>query len=303
MTGGTLDGTATSTLGQLLWQSGTMIGTGTTVLAGNGAINSASAYKYLQRRLEVAGMLTLGNSTNYDLYIRDGGTLHVASTGTLATSSNGYIYFNEGYNGSNNGTAALASAAGGRIAVADGATLFLTADGAASNLISGNYALTGPGAVQMNSGLLAIDQASAFNGSGVMRLNGGTLFAGATTGIANLELTGGTLDGNATVTLGQLLWQSGTMSGTGTAVLAGNGTINNASAYKYLHRRLEVAGTLTLGNSTNYDLYIRDGGTLHIASTGTLATSSNACVSSTKATTDRATAWRSSRQGRADALP
>ncbi|MBP6194340.1 MAG: filamentous hemagglutinin N-terminal domain-containing protein, partial [Methyloversatilis sp.] len=278
MTGGTLDGTATSTLGQLLWQSGTMIGTGTTVLAGNGAINSASAYKYLQRRLEVAGMLTLGNSTNYDLYIRDGGTLHVASTGTLATSSNGYIYFNEGYNGSNNGTAALTSAAGGRIAVADGTTLFLTADGAASNLISGNYALTGPGAVQMNSGLFTIDQASAFNGSGVMRLNGGTLFAGATTGIANLELTGGTLDGNATVTLGQLLWQSGTMSGTGTAVLAGNGTINNASAYKYLHRRLEVAGTLTLGNSTNYDLYIRDGGTLHIASTGTLATSSNAYI-------------------------
>uniref|UniRef100_UPI0027BA5A4A two-partner secretion domain-containing protein n=1 Tax=Methyloversatilis sp. TaxID=2569862 RepID=UPI0027BA5A4A len=276
MTGGTLDGTATATLGQLLWQSGTMIGSGNTVLAGNGTINNASAYKYLHRRLEVAGTLTLGNSTNYDLYIRDGGTLHIASTGTLTTSSNGYIYFNESSNGTNNGIAALTSAAGGRIAVADGTTLFLTADGAASNLISGQFTLAGPGAVQLNSGLLTVDQASAFTGAGVLRVNGGTLFAGAATSIANLELTGGTLDGAGTFTLNQLDWRSGAMTGTGTTVLTGNGALTQLNTIKYLQRRLDVAGTLTMSNSTSSDLYIRDGGTLHLGATGTLATSGNA---------------------------
>jgi hypothetical protein len=278
ITGGTLDGSATSTLGQLLWQSGTMIGTGTTVLTGNGTINNASAYKFLHRRLEVAGTLTFGNSTNYDLYIRDGGTLHIASTGTLATASNGYIYFNEGYNGSNNGIAALTSAAGGRIAIAEGTTLFLTADGAASNLINGNFALAGPGTVQMNSGLITVEQASTFTGAGALRLNGGTLFAGAATGIANLELTGGTLDGAGTFTLNQLDWRSGTMTGTGTTVLAGNGALTQLNTIKYLQRRLEVAGTLTLSNSASSDLYIRDGGTLHVGATGTLATAGNSYV-------------------------
>ncbi|MCQ9378540.1 filamentous hemagglutinin N-terminal domain-containing protein, partial [Methyloversatilis sp. XJ19-49] len=278
MTGGTLDGSATATLGQLLWQSGSMIGGGNTVLTGTGTINNTSAYKYLHRRLEVAGTLTFGNSTNYDLYIRDGGTLHIASTGTLATSSNGYIYFNESSNGSNNGVAALTSAAGGRIAVADGTTLFLTADGAASNLISGNFTLSGPGAAQLNSGLLTVDQASAFTGAGVLRVNGGTLFAGAATSIANLELTGGTLDGAGAFTLNQLDWRSGTMTGTGTTVLAGNGALTQLNTIKYLQRRLEVAGTLTLSNSASSDLYIRDGGTLHVGATGTLATAGNSYV-------------------------
>ncbi|MCQ9374374.1 filamentous hemagglutinin N-terminal domain-containing protein [Methyloversatilis sp. XJ19-13] len=276
LTGGTLAGASTVTVSQLDWRSGTMAGTGTTILTGNGALTQLNTIKFLQRRLDVAGTLTLSNSTSSDLYIRDGGTLHIASTGTLATSTNGYIYFNEGNNGSNNGVAALTSAAGGRIAVADGTTLFLTADGAASNLISGNFTLAGPGAVQFDSGLLTVDQTSAFTGAGVLRVNGGTLFAGAATGIANLELTGGTLDGAGAFTLNQLDWRSGTMTGTGTTILAGNGALTQLNTIKYLQRRLEVAGTLTLSNSTSSDLYIRDGGTLHLGATGTLATSGNA---------------------------
>ncbi|MBV5286516.1 MAG: filamentous hemagglutinin N-terminal domain-containing protein, partial [Methyloversatilis discipulorum] len=278
ITGGTLSGTATVTLGDLLWQSGTISGSGTAVLAGSGTIDSTSAYKYLHRRLVIDGTLTLANSTNYDLYIRDGGTLHIGATGTLATSANGYIYFNEGSNGSNNGIAALTSATGGRIAVMDGSTLFLTADSSATNLISGSFALAGPGALQINSGLITVDQSSAFTGAGLLRLNGGTLYAGAATSIANLDLFGGTLDGPATVTLNNLLWRSGSMAGTGTTVLSGTGTIDNTSAYRYLLRQLDVAGTLNIANSNNYDLYIRDGGTLNIGSTGRLTASTNAYI-------------------------
>jgi hypothetical protein len=42
------------------------------------ALTQLNTIKYLQRRLDVAGTLTLANSASSDLYIRDGGTLHLA---------------------------------------------------------------------------------------------------------------------------------------------------------------------------------------------------------------------------------
>ncbi|WP_341930738.1 filamentous hemagglutinin N-terminal domain-containing protein, partial [Methyloversatilis discipulorum] len=255
MLGGTLSGNGNLVLNNTFeWGGGTMTGSGRTVLAAGatGSVTNYSAYKYLHRQLDVAGTLTFANSTGYELYLRDGGTLHITSTGTLATSANGFIYFNEGYNGTGNGAAVLTSDAGGRIAVSDGTTLSINGDGSTGNRLRGSVELSGPGALQMIGGLITIDTATNLTGSGVLRLNGGTLSADAATSIQNLTLSGGTLSGTATTTLNNLLWQSGTMTGTGTAVLTGSGAIDNTSAYKYLYKRLEVAGTLTLGNSGNY---------------------------------------------------
>ena len=76
------------------------------------------------------------------------------------------------------------------------------------------------------------------------------------------DVDAGTLGGSASASIDHLTWNGGLMAdtsngiGNSTATLSGSGTVTNATSYKYLDRRLNVAGTLTFANSSGYDLVV-----------------------------------------------
>ncbi|MBC7206635.1 MAG: hypothetical protein H5U27_08960, partial [Methyloversatilis sp.] len=248
------------TIGTLFdWRGGSMDGSGSTVLSGNGLIDNSSAYRYLQRTLRIDGTLTLDNPTGYDLRVGNGGHLHIGSTGTLATgTTNGFIYMQAG----TGGTAVLSADAGGRIAVADGTLLTLRSDSSSGNQLSGTFDLDGAGALHLDSGAFDVDGNTSFGGDGLLRMS-----------------SGATINGDGTLTIASDFdWRGGRFGGSGTTRLTGDAVIDNTSAYKYVSRRIEVSGNLTFGNSTGYDLRIENGGTLHLASGGRLSTSSSGLI-------------------------
>ncbi|MBL8467975.1 two-partner secretion domain-containing protein, partial [Methyloversatilis discipulorum] len=257
---GVIGGSHVLTLGTLFdWRGGSMDGSGSTVLSGNGLIDNSNAYRYLQRTLRVDGTLTLDNPTGYDLRIGNGGHLHIGSTGTLATgTTNGFIYMQAG----TGGTATLSADAGGRIAVADGTLLTLRSDSSSGNQLSGSFDLDGAGVLHLDSGTLNVDGTATFGGDGLLRMSGGA-----------------TINGNGMLTIASDFdWRGGRFGGSGTTRLTGDTVIDNTSAYKYVSRRLEVAGNLTFGNSTGYDLRLENGGALHLAAGGRLSTASNGLI-------------------------
>ncbi|MBU0858155.1 MAG: filamentous hemagglutinin N-terminal domain-containing protein, partial [Gammaproteobacteria bacterium] len=255
------------------WFGGTLAGSGTATLSGAGVIDNTSSYKYLNRRLDVTGSLTFGNSNGYYVQVGNGGTLHLAAAGVLGTgSTNGLIHMTAGAAGSTR----FSADAGARISIADGTTFTLRGDGNAGNQISGDFALTGPGAMVLDSGSLTTAGATRFSGAGPLRMSGVTFTANhATTLDSVLRLESGTLTGSADVIIsGPFTWAGGVMSGSGTTVISGAAQIDNTSSYKYLDRRMDVSGSLTFGNSNGYYINIRNGGELHLAAGGTLATQS-----------------------------
>uniref|UniRef100_UPI0035B19B1B two-partner secretion domain-containing protein n=1 Tax=Methyloversatilis sp. TaxID=2569862 RepID=UPI0035B19B1B len=257
---GVIGGSHVLTLGTLFdWRGGSMDGSGSTVLSGNGLIDNSSAYRYLQRTLRIDGTLTLDNPTGYDLSIGNGGHLHIGSTGTLATgTTNGFIYMQAG----TGGTAMLSADAGGRIDVADGTLLTLRSDSSSGNQLSGSFDLDGAGVLHLSSGALNVDGNATFGGGGLLRMS-----------------DGGAINGSGALTIASDFdWRGGRFGGSGTTRLTGDAVIDNTSAYKYVSRRIEVSGNLTFGNSTGYDLRIENGGSLHLAAGGRLSTSSSGLI-------------------------
>ncbi|WP_430435275.1 filamentous hemagglutinin N-terminal domain-containing protein [Methyloversatilis sp.] len=257
---GVIGGSHVLTLGTLFdWRGGSMDGSGSTVLSGNGLIDNSNAYRYLQRTLRIDGTLTLDNPTGYDLRVGNDGHLHIGSTGTLATgTTNGFIYMQAG----TGGTAVMSADAGGRIAVADGTLLTLRSDSSSGNQLSGTFDLDGAGVLHLDSGALNVDGTTIFGGDGSLRMSGGA-----------------TINGSGVLTIASDFdWRGGRFGGSGTTFLTGDAVIDNTSAYKYVSRRIEVSGNLTFGNSTGYDLRIENGGALHLASGGRLSTSSSGLI-------------------------
>ena len=257
---GVIGGSHVLTVGTLFdWRGGSMDGSGSTVLSGNGLIDNSSAYRYLQRTLRIDGRLTLDNPTGYDLRIGNGGRLHIGSTGTLATgTTNGFIYMQAG----TGGTATLSADAGGRIDVADGTLLTLRSDSSSGNQLSGSFDLDGAGVLHLDSGAFNVDGNATFGGDGLLRMSGG-----------------GAINGSGTLIIASDFdWRGGRLGGSGTTRLTGDAVIDNTSAYKYVSRRIEVSGNLTFGNSTGYDLRIENGGSLHLAAGGRLSTSSSGLI-------------------------
>ncbi len=257
---GVIGGSHVLTVGTLFdWRGGSMDGSGSTVLSGNGLIDNSSAYRYLQRTLRIDGRLTLDNPTGYDLRIGNGGRLHIGSTGALATgTTNGFIYMQAG----TGGTATLSADAGGRIDVADGTLLTLRSDSSSGNQLSGSFDLDGAGVLHLDSGAFNVDGNATFGGDGLLRMSGG-----------------GAINGSGTLIIASDFdWRGGRFGGSGTTRLTGDAVIDNTSAYKYVSRRIEVSGNLTFGNSTGYDLRIENGGSLHLAAGGRLSTSSSGLI-------------------------
>jgi filamentous hemagglutinin family protein len=270
----TLSGTHKLNIGSAFnWTGGTFAGSGTTVLSGHSVIDNTSAYKQLNRRLEVTGDLVFGNSNGYYLTIGNGGDLHLSSGGQLATSTtSGFIYIAAG----TGGAARLSADAGSSIAVGDGTTLTLRGDNTSGNQIIGAFGLAGTGATVLDSGVLGTAGVTRFGGSGLLRVSGGATLNldHATTFGSAFRFEGGTLAGSGAVDIGgAFTWAGGSMAGSGITTLTGNAVIDNTSAYKYLGRRLDVSGKLSFGNSSGYYLQIGNGGTLHLTTTGQLATS------------------------------
>jgi filamentous hemagglutinin family protein len=243
---GTLDGSAPLTLGGLVWYSGVMTGTGAVTLTGAGELPPNFNYRYLDRRLNIAGSLDLKN--NLQLYIRNGGTLHLASTGTLqSTTHDGNIYFNSG----SSGTAVFSADAGAQVNVAAGRQISLYSDNNVGNQISAVFATSGAGTLALTSGRFTLTGDSVITGSG------------------NFAMAGADLFGSGNLTLGNNFnWLNGGMYGDGVTRITGQAQLPQATGNRFIQRRLEVAGTLDANN--NQWLYVQNGGMLHITSTGTL---------------------------------
>ena len=250
---GNLGGASALSVGGLLWQGGQMLTGGQVTLNGAGQVDGSNAYRYLGRRLDVAGQLDLSNSNGYELIVLNGGELHLNAGGALSsTTADGIIRLTAGSGGS----ALLSGDAGSRIEVAAGRSLYLRTDGAAGSAIAGQFDTAGDGALSVDGGRLSTAADTAFTGTGTLRL-----------------FSGGTLSGSHRLTLGNRFeWKGGALDGSGIAVLSGTGVVDNSASYHYLARTLQVDGTLTLGNSSGYLLYINDGGRLHLGATGTLST-------------------------------
>ncbi|WP_029143862.1 filamentous hemagglutinin N-terminal domain-containing protein [Methyloversatilis discipulorum] len=270
--GGAINGSGTLIIASDFdWRGGRFGGSGTTRLTGDAVIDNTSAYKYVSRRIEVSGNLTFGNSTGYDLRIENGGSLHLAAGGRLSTSSSGLIYMQAG----SGGNAAFSAAAGSAITVGTGTTLTLRSDGNAGNTLGGQFVLDGDGALHIDSGVFTTSATSSFGGTGLLRISGGTTLSidHASTISTQFRFEGGTLGGSGNLLIsGPMTWAGGTLAGSGTTTVSGTAVIDNTSAYKYLSRRLVIAGNLEFGNSSGYYLQINNGGTLHLGATGRLFT-------------------------------
>ena len=94
ITGGTLSGSDTITIGTLSWTGGTMTGTGTTILPqGDSGTLTSGGTKNLDRILQLSGGITdSGNGPmNFDANGDYPGVLDILSTGTFTTSAGGGI--------------------------------------------------------------------------------------------------------------------------------------------------------------------------------------------------------------------
>jgi RHS repeat-associated protein len=284
LSGGTLTGAATLKVsGSLLWESGTMSGLGTTILA-----SGASGFKeergevYLEQRTLVnEGTFTFGSGLirmSEGAEIKNTGTFSLNSTGTDLSAGSGAppLFVNTGV---------LQKAAGSEVAQISvdfenkGAvngktgTIAFTNSSDTGTLASGSVL---EGAVAINGPTVTGDGFSS--PSGTVTLEGGSLSmaTGNTATVAHLVmLSNGTLTGPGTMKVsGSLSWESGTMSGPGTTVLmsGATGSKEEGSWIDMAQRKFVNEGIFTLGTGQivmSEGAEIKNAGTFNLNARGT----------------------------------
>ena len=267
-TGGTLTGAGTVTVtGQTVWTGGTMTGGGITNAQGGlqlGGVGQGDTERLDGRAFNNSGeafwqgtggwfdQLSGSVFTNLpsasltiqsDLtWYNDSGNSTFNNQGALAKDATlGATFINVAFN--NSGTVDMQSGAlslqnggldSGAFSVETGA--YLGFDGNGTTTLSPSSQVAGAGVVEMSNNA-TVNVAGAYNGSGVLQVNGGNVkftapissvgkisvtggtldfSTGATVATSSLAITGGTLTGSDTLTVsGMTVWTGGTMSGTG----------------------------------------------------------------------------------------
>ncbi len=297
---GTLSGTGGVNIsGTYHHTGGTMDGTGTTTLGASGTGNFDSSYLALNRPFVNNGDITL--SSNAYFYMNTGGsivnasgalldfqgntygiygivnTLTVTNSGTFrrSTSSGTVTIYNIVFTNTSPGTVQVqtgkldlstsgSSANTGAFNISGGATIDF--GGTATRTISG--AVTGAGIVIFSGGTTSLTGTYTISNTTV---SGGTVnFNQASTQtLANLTLSGGTLAGTADINITTLFdMNSGTMAGGGTTTLANGATGTFDNSYLTLMRPFVNNGDITL--SSNAYFYMNTGASLTNSSTGTI---------------------------------
>src|SRR5512132_1889159 len=263
---GTLDGSGTLTVdGSLTWIGGSMVGSGTTVIAPTGTLSidagnlgavafgsnlgdgptsprvldkqgtatGASGYIYAGSGslLENAGTFNAQSETGY-LWAAGATPPAIHNTGTFrktvgsGTTAIGATFDNDGSTSVSSGELALQAGDGPEESTGS----FTAAAGAVLSFTSGDFDLAA---------------SSSIGGVGTVRVPGGSVTVAGTFAPANAEVSGGRLtlnadatphdvtiscgilDGSGTLTVdGSLTWIGGSMVGSGTTVIAPTGTLS-----------------------------------------------------------------------------
>ena len=276
--GGTLDGPADLTANtDFYWGSGTMSGTGRTIVANSvnaGTIHTVDygyAEPLLLRTLENRG--SLNHETGYyqgNLVINSGGTLDNRGFYRFVSDSGisgaGGVVINSGSFGKlTSGGASVVSAA----FTNSNGTLDITTG---QINVSAGFNLTGngsiSGAIYQTGG--SGDLNGALSGTGTLGLAGGTMTVIGNSSVPRYYQQGGVLNGASDLTANTgFYWGSGTMSGSGKTIVANTvtagiiHTVDYGYAEPVLERRLENKGVLLHENGYYVaNLVINAGGML-----------------------------------------
>ena len=306
--GGTLSGTGDLTVfGRYDWSSGSMGGTGRTVVRPGGQLNLIDNQfnRFIGRQLVNGGTMTLSNGVALHF---SGGSLLNEATGELLLPGAANFWWNGGSPGIVNqglitktGTALVVFQASvpfentGTVRLLGGTTQFKgtgqnaglieVATGASASF-EANFAhpagsrIEGGGSVAFNGGthelfgsFQPLGDVSVATGTVIARqpwstttpihLGNGTLRFETDQTLRSLAMSGsGTLAGAGTLTVtNSLAWLRGSMEGTGRTVLAADATtILGTNGAKFLQRRFDNAGRITVPDATTLFL---SGGVLH----------------------------------------
>ena len=264
-----INGGSNSVSGQLFDNLTLTINGGTTTLSGDNTYTGATTINV--GTLALSGSGAIADSSGVTL--ASGSTLDISQTTSGATinglSGNGSVSL-----GSKSLTVDVASGStdtfGGAIqngGIGSGTDGSLVLNGSGTLVLTGANSFSG--GVNLNSGTLTIDSASAI-GTGTLGFNGGTLKAGSGLSIANNVTIGagggsGTIDANGNdVTLANTISGSGALNikssvGDGSVVLSGNNTYTGGTM-------IDAGTTVMAGGDSAF-------GTGAIINAGTLATS------------------------------
>ena len=276
----TLGGVGTVTIASLMnWTAGVMSGTGRTIIASGATLNAAipSQVNLVNRTLENGGTVIWTNGTialNASLITnRPGALFHVQGAGLLGILGGSPRFDNAGTFRKSAGTGTTTVAGGvpfnnfgtveiqtgtllcngsfnnsGAVNLSAGATNRLVGGGSATGLFT---APAGAG-LEWTGGTFTLNPGAQINGSGLYKINGGTLTANANVVVENLDLIAGTLDGTSAVTVNTAMnWTAASMSGTGRTIIAPGATLNAGilSQANVVTRTLENGGTVLWTNN------------------------------------------------------
>ena len=221
-----------------LENGGTILFTGAGSIGGNGGVitNRAGAL------FENQGVGSLAGFAGNYRFDNAGVVRKTVSPGTNSTA----IQFNNygivdietgtfvcGGTFTNTGTVTLAPAATNRF-------------GVSSAFSSGPFNTPAGALVELNSGALTLAAGAQLNGSGLYRINGGTMVANTDLSVSNFDLGNVALDGSGTVTISNVMnWTAGSMIGTGRTVIPPGATLNISNVGNInLSRTLENCATV-----------------------------------------------------------
>ncbi|HEU5123392.1 MAG TPA: carboxypeptidase regulatory-like domain-containing protein [Verrucomicrobiae bacterium] len=294
--GGTLEGNGDLTFaGAMEWRSGTMRGTGRTIVNSSGKIAvTPGSNHFLNRQFVNHGQMTVTNGSA--VYFSNGtlrneidGVLEVNEAGAFNHSTGANLLENLGIfikNGAgamtigvplnNSGTVQLNAGAiaingggqnSGTIQLAEGASLSFgtTYTHASGSTLAGAGAFTFVTGTHDILGTFLPERSVAFNGGTVtirntvaptvqVQISSGTARFNAEQTFRTLNLTSsGALDGSGDITVTNgFIWSRGTLSGSGRVIVPANTslTLNDGPGAKYLQRRLDNSGTITVMEAT-----------------------------------------------------
>jgi autotransporter family porin len=274
VTAGALDGPATVTVNTAMnWLGGSMSGSGRTIILPSAALQISSALVSLNTRfLDNAGSIFWTGTGNINL---NSGAIITNRPGALFSVQNAAAFGSANLSGRfenagilrkslNTGTTTFGPTTvlnnystveiqtgtllcsggftnNGVVNLSAGTTNRLAGGGSAI----GQFNAPATALVEWTAGTFALNAGSQLNGSGLYRINGGTLISALDMAVGNLDLLNGALNGAGTVTVNSAMtWAGGLMGGSGRTVIPSGATLNLAvPSAVTLSRFLENGGT------------------------------------------------------------
>ena len=292
LAGGVVDGTGTITTGSTgsyQWDSGTMSGSGSTIIASGGSMLMTSAgSKFLaQRTLTIQSSTTVTFGGTGALFLQSGGNIAnagifdivadatIADNGSAGAIVNTNIFKKTGGIG---GTTVITN-----VTLNNSGTINIQTGTLDPADVNNSGAIAIGGTLLVNSNTFTMSGSTSLSGAGLLQVTAGTLTVNTGVTIANLQFDGGILNGTGAFFANAFTWNAGTMSGSGSTSIPLSGTATIATAANHvLARTFNVnfganatysgSGAILLQSGGN----IANAGTFDITNNGTFADNGSA---------------------------